>query len=133
VGINHFVRTVEEFGHYSGDLVLKRCAECLSESVRKDVDWVARYGEDSFVVMLPETDTSGAMIVAKRLRIRIASTIVRMYDKELRLSASFGVAGFSASQKKPGFTADMFLDKADRSLCQARENEGDAIKGVQLS
>ena len=132
VGLNRFSDTVAEFGHFSGDVLLKRTAECLTESVRKDVDWVARYSNDSFMVVLPETDTAGAMIVAKRLRLRIATMVVKMYDKELRITAGFGVAGFTASLQKPGFSVEIFLDKVDRCLCQAREDGGDTIKGVQI-
>lgn len=132
VGVNRFSETVAEFGHFSGDVLLKRTAECLTDSVRKDVDWIARYGEDAFMVVLPETDTAGALIVAKRLRIRIATMVVKMYDKELRISAGFGVAGFTASQQKQGFTTEIFLDKVDHCLCQAREEGGETIKGVQI-
>ncbi len=132
VGINHFEETVTEFGHFSGDTLLKHTAECLSESTRKDVDWIARYGDGAFMVVLPETDTAGAMIVAKRLRLRIATMVVKMYDKELRITASFGVAGFTASQQKPGFTSEIFLDKVDRCLSEAMNSGEDTIKGVKI-
>ncbi len=132
VGVNRFSETVAEFGHFSGDVLLKRTAECLIDSVRKDVDWIARYGADAFMVVLPETDTAGALIVAKRLRLRIAAMVVKMYDKELRITACFGVAGFTASQQKQGFTTEIFLDKVDHCLCQAKEDGGETIKGVQI-
>lgn len=132
VGVNRFNETVAEFGHFSGDVLLKRTAECLTDSVRKDVDWIARYGADAFMVVLPETDTAGALIVAKRLRLRIAAMVVKMYDKELRITACFGVAGFTASQQKQGFTTEIFLDKVDHCLCQAKEDGGETIKGVQI-
>jgi len=132
VGVNRFSETVAEYGHFSGDVLLKRTAECLIDSVRKDVDWIARYGADAFMVVLPETDTAGALIVAKRLRLRIAAMVVKMYDKELRITACFGVAGFTASQQKQGFTTEIFLDKVDHCLCLAREDGGETIKGVQI-
>ncbi len=132
VGINLFEQTVVTHGHYAGDLISKSCADSLVEAVRKDVDWVARYGQDSFIAIMPETDSAGAMIVAKRLRIRIASLVMTMYDKELKVTASFGVAGFTASQQKLGFTADILLDKADQNLCLAIEEGGNTIKGVQM-
>jgi len=132
VGINLFEQLVVTHGHFAGDLILKCCADSLVEAVRKDVDWVARYGQDSFAVMLPETDSAGAMIVAKRLRIRIASLVMKMYDKELKITASFGVSGFTASQQKLGFSADILLDKADHNLSLALEEGGNTIKGVQM-
>ena len=132
VGVNLFEQIVVTHGHYAGDVVVKACAESLVEAVRKDVDWVARYGQDSFAAILPETDSAGAMIVAKRLRLRIASLVMNMYDKEIKVTASFGVSGFTASQQKPGFSADILLDKADHNLCLAKEEGGNTIKGVQI-
>lgn len=132
VGINLFEEIVVTHGHFAGDLINKSCADSLVEALRKDVDWVARYGQDSFAAIMPETDSAGAMIVAKRLRIRIASLVIKMYDKELKVTASFGVAGFTASQLKLGFAADILLDKADHNLCLAREEGGNTIKGVQM-
>ncbi len=132
VGINLFEQTVVTHGHFAGDLIIKSCADSLVEAVRKDVDWIARYGQDSFAAIMPETDSAGAMIVAKRLRIRIASLVMKMYDKELKITASFGVSGFTASQQKLGFTADILLDKADHNLSLAREEGGNTIKGVQM-
>lgn len=132
VGINQLEEMVVAHGHYAGDVILKGCADSLIEAVRKDVDWIARYGQDSFAVIMPETDSAGAMIVAKRLRIRIASMVMNMYDKELKVTASFGVSGFTASQQKLGFSADILLDKADQNLCLAHAEGGNTIKGVQM-
>lgn len=132
VSINRFRDVIGEHGHYSGDVMLKRCADCLTESIRKDVDWLARYGEESFMVVLAETDMAEGMIVAKRLRLRIASLAIRMYEKDVRVTASFGVAGFTASQQKMGMTADVLMDNADRCLTKTREECGETIRGVQI-
>ena len=132
VGINQYEQIVVTHGHFAGDLTSKSCADSLVEALRKDVDWVARYGQNSFAVIMPETDSAGAMIVAKRLRLRIGSLVMKMYDKELKVTACFGVSGFSASQQKLGFSADILLDKADQNLCLAREEGGNTIKGVQM-
>ncbi|MDD2542643.1 MAG: diguanylate cyclase [Desulfuromonadaceae bacterium] len=132
VGINLFEQIIVTHGHYAGDVIIKGCAESLVEALRKDVDWVARYGQDSFAVIMPETDSTGAMIVAKRLRIRLTTLVMNMYDKELKITASFGVSGFTASQQKLGFSADILFDKADQNLCLAREEGGNTIKGVQM-
>ncbi|RII30498.1 MAG: diguanylate cyclase response regulator [Geobacter sp.] len=133
ISINNFAQISETCGYYSGDLVLKGCADCLVEAVRKDVDWLVRYGDEEFLVVLPETDAAGAMIVAKRLRIRIATMAIKIYANEIRVTASFGVASFTASRQKLGVTAQLLLDKADQCLHQAREDGTDSIKGIQLS
>src|SRR6185369_8994793 len=128
LSINNFKQISETCGYYSGDVVLKECADCLVEAVRKDVDWLVRYGGEEFLVVLPETDAAGAMIVAKRLRIRIATMIVKINEREIRVTASFGVASFTASQQKKGITPQILLDKADRCLHEAREDTTDTIK-----
>jgi diguanylate cyclase (GGDEF)-like protein len=132
LGINSFEQILVTHGHYYTDVVIKNCADCLVEALRKDIDWVARYSRDSFAIVLPETDLTGAMIISKRFRIRIAALVTKMHDKELRVTASFGVSGFTASQQKLGFTADILLENADKNLCLACEEGGDTIKGVQL-
>lgn len=132
IRINQFEEIVVSHGHYAGDVVSKKCADSLVEALRKDVDWIARYGSDSFAAILPETDLSNAMIVAKRLRIRIASLTINLHDTEWKISASFGVSGFTANQLKLGFTSDILLEVADRNLCLACEEGGNTIKGVQI-
>jgi two-component system, cell cycle response regulator len=72
------------------------------------------------------------MIVAKRLRVRIAAMSIKVFERDIRITPSFGVAGFTASQLKPGFSTEIFLDKVDKCLCQAMEDGGDTIKGVQI-
>ncbi len=132
VSINRSKEVTATHGYFVRDLVLKSCAGCIAESVRKEVDWLARYGEDEFVVVLPETDAAGAVILAKRLRIRIASTPVIHNGIEIKVSGIFGVAGFTASKDKEGMTAPILLEQAQRCLVQARTDGDEAIKGVKL-
>lgn len=131
--INGFEGLAEEHGHFAGEQVLKGCADVLADSLRKDVDWIARYAEQRFLVVLPEKDAAGAMIVARRLRIRLASTVIKVNGKEIRMTASFGVSSFTPNPEKHGFSAQLLLDRADRCLCQAKEDANDSIKGVQLT
>jgi two-component system, cell cycle response regulator len=133
VEINRFQDLTSSNGHFVGDMVLKECASCIAESIRKEIDWLARYGEERFVVVLPETDANGAIILAKRLRFRIAASLIKGPNKELKVTASCGVAGFTASKEKQGFSLEILLDKADRCLHQAMEEGEEGIKGVQLS
>jgi len=132
VSINKFREVTGTHGYFVGDLVLKGCADCIAESIRQEVDWLARYGEEQFMVMLPETDAAGAVILAKRLRIRIGSTLTRHKGAEIKVSASFGVAGFTATKEKTGLTSPLLLEQAHSCLHQALTEGGEAIKGVQL-
>ncbi|MDD2851272.1 MAG: response regulator [Desulfuromonadaceae bacterium] len=133
VSIKSFGGLLGQYGYYAGETILKGCADCLVESVRKDIDWVARSGESEFVILLPEADCSGALIVATRLRLRIDTMVTKIHAVEVKIHASFGVTGFTASQKKEGFTAEMMLERANNCLAEAREEPESAIKGVQIT
>lgn len=131
--IDGFRELVVAEGHYCGDQVLKEGAATLVESVRKEIDWLVRYREETFVVVLPETDAAGAVILAKRLRVRIASMVMHHGGKAFKVTASFGVAGFNPVDGKEGFTMQMLLDKADNCLQQALSSGGDTVKAVQIT
>jgi diguanylate cyclase (GGDEF)-like protein len=133
VAVDHLREIITVNGYMTGDHVLKLCSESLIDSVRKEIDWIARYNDETFVVVLPETDASGAMILAKRLRIRLASMVINTNDRELKVTASFGVAGFSPTQEKQGLEMNMLLAKGESCLQQAIAEGGDTVKGVQLS
>lgn len=88
--IDHFKRVNDTFGHDAGDEALRALAEILRAELR-GVDTAARYGGEEFVVILPQANTEGAMVVAERLRARIeAADIARVGH----VTASLGVATF---------------------------------------
>ena len=64
--IDHFKKVNDDFGHRAGDSVLKEIAEILTQSVR-DVDTVARWGGEEFIVLLPQSSTEDAQHVASRI------------------------------------------------------------------
>jgi diguanylate cyclase (GGDEF)-like protein len=131
--VDRFREVVATHGHYTGDQLLIRCADCLAESVRKEIDWLARYDERVFVMVLPETDANGATILAKRLRFRIASLVMRHEDEQLKVTASFGVVGFTPAANKEGFSMEMMLARAEDCLQKAIGDGGDSIVAVQIT
>ncbi|HEV2678805.1 MAG TPA: diguanylate cyclase [Aliidongia sp.] len=58
----------DNYGHAAGDECLKRVANVLAEGVHRPSDLVARYGGEEFVVIMPETDAAGAIVIAETLR-----------------------------------------------------------------
>ncbi len=69
--VDLFKRYNDKFGHLEGDECLKRVARAAQEVARRPADTVARYGGEEFIVLLPETDASGALNVAEKLRANI--------------------------------------------------------------
>ncbi len=71
IDVDRFKSFNDSFGHLAGDWVLREVAQALQGSVRT-TDFLARYGGEEFAVILPDTDATGAMILAERCRRAVA-------------------------------------------------------------
>ena len=127
--IDHFKQVNDTHGHQAGDLILKNFVLSMREGMRKDVDWIARYGGEEFLMVLPETGFESAMLSAERLR-RIVSESVSSYDeKEIRITASFGVVGFNPSAKIRTIPCEAIINQADKALYQAKDEGRNRVRG----
>ena len=66
VDIDHFKLVNDNFGHQSGDVVLKTFAKCMMDRLRCEVDWMVRYGGEEFLVVLPETVYPGRLVGGRK-------------------------------------------------------------------
>jgi diguanylate cyclase (GGDEF)-like protein len=128
--IDHFKRINDTYGHQAGDEVLRAFATMLMGSLR-EIDWVARFGGEEFVVVLPATDQAGALQVAEKLRARTEQLAVRAGDSTVRLTASFGVATMSArwpAQPQP----EALIELADLCLYRSKQGGRNRVTGDSL-
>jgi diguanylate cyclase (GGDEF)-like protein len=92
--LDHFKLVNDQHGHLVGSQLLREVADVLRRGVR-DVDIVARYGGDEFIVILPETRLEAAAFVAERLRQAMDEHVFLSGEGlSAHLTASFGVAAF---------------------------------------
>ena len=110
--IDHLKAVNDSHGHLVGSRILKEVGALIKQSVR-EVDIIVRYGGDEYTVLLVETGTGGAAIVAERIRKAIEShTFVINDSLRLRLTASLGYASY------PGDSASKveLLEMADQAM-----------------
>jgi len=114
--IDHFKVVNDTYGHAVGDQVLRFLAEYCQKNLR-EVDVFGKYGGEEFVVLLPETDTSEAVIIAERLRDMIKNEPIATTVGPLAITVSFGVASFSQAMHD----FDMLLYQADMAMYAAKQ------------
>jgi two-component system cell cycle response regulator len=115
--IDHFKSVNDTWGHPVGDQVLRGVARVLAREART-TDLVARYGGEEFAVVMPETDTDGAMVIAERIRERIGQLVTETGQGPLRVTMSLGVATFPGDgQEKAGL-----VERADGCLYHAKRH-----------
>ncbi len=129
--IDHFKKVNDTYGHLAGDRVLKDFAQCIRYSIRQDVDWTARYGGEEFLIVLPETDVNGASVMAERLKSELSQRVTETQGKQISITASFGVTGFSPDTPDEMISPEAMVSKADKYLYQAkREGRNKAMGGL---
>lgn len=132
VDIDHFKRVNDTYGHQAGDEAIRSCAECICRSVRDSVDWVVRYGGEEFMVVLPETDSHGSLVVAERIRTKIAAKKIEYHTHTLGLTVSLGVATMVPSDFQHPLSPDVLLRAADQCLYQAKHAGRNRVFSIQI-
>jgi two-component system cell cycle response regulator len=117
--IDHFKQVNDNHGHAAGDEVLKEIVKRVADNVR-DFDMIARYGGEEFLVIMPNTPADAALMVAERLRTRIADSPFELPGSgdPLPVTVSIGVATTTDPQEE----AARLVARADASLYMAKRS-----------
>jgi diguanylate cyclase (GGDEF)-like protein len=116
--IDHFKQINDRFGHQVGDEVLRCTAGALAEGLRTS-DVLCRYGGEEFVILLPESTTEEAVMVAERLRSMVTARARALRHVKMAVNMSFGVAS-TAEAEAP--TVESLLQLADGALYYAKRS-----------
>jgi len=109
--IDHFKQVNDSLGHEAGDQVLKRLVTCVEGGLREG-DQLGRWGGEEFLVLVPNTRSADAMVLAERLRRAVEAT-----DFELgrAITVSIGVAEWRSDD-----SLKSLLERADRAMYKAK-------------
>ena len=114
--IDHFKKVNDTHGHLAGDHALKATALCLKQQLRQS-DYIARYGGEEFALILTETDLQNALLVAERLREKMALQNITYHKASISLTMSFGVAALPLDRK---ISSEALIKLADDALYHAK-------------
>lgn len=114
--IDHFKRLNDQFGHHTGDLVLKQVAEHFRKALRRQ-DIACRTGGEEFLLLLPKTDLNDARLVAEKVREQLASHPFIIKGREHPITASFG-----ASVCETADALEPAVEQADELLYRSKQS-----------
>ena len=117
--LDNFKRVNDNNGHIAGDEVLRCVLKSASQTLR-DVDTLARYGGDEFVILLPGTDADSAKLTANRVRVKVLEALQNRFDAnslESQVTLSLGAV---AVETHDGMGVEDAIDAADVQLYKAK-------------
>jgi diguanylate cyclase (GGDEF)-like protein/PAS domain S-box-containing protein len=115
IDLDWFKRINDTYGHVAGDQILVAFVQAIRVQVR-EIDLIARFGGDEFIVLFPETTDSQAAEVVERMRLSLASGAVDQSGTAVELSLSAGIAQLGEEAK----TLDALIQRADKMLYRAK-------------
>ncbi len=131
IDVDHFKLYNDHYGHPAGDECLRHIAALVDRCLRRPPDIVARVGGEEFAALLPDTDPSGAMDVAQRIREGLHRAELPHAASPFGLiTVSIGVATLSPT---PGTDGQTLLAQADEALYRAKQSGRDSVVSHQLS
>jgi diguanylate cyclase (GGDEF)-like protein len=128
IDIDYFKRLNDTYGHPEGDRCLIAVAAVMQSVLVRSGDLLARYGGEEFVVLLPDTDSSGALRVATGLQKAVRSlSLQRDGSASPHVTISIGVA---TAPDPHGSSSDALLRLSDGALYKAKQNGRNRIEGA---
>ena len=118
IDVDNFKNYNDAYGHQQGDVALREVAKVFMQMLKRPGDFAARWGGEEFIVLLPNTESCGALEIAEQIRKRIEKLEILCADGQ---AANVTVCiGVNTWEHGPGGTIDKFIREADRALYAAK-------------
>lgn len=120
IDIDHFKKVNDTYGHQAGDYCLQQIANLMKASLKRSTDIGCRYGGEEFCLILPDTDTIGAIEFAEILRQKVSQESFEYDGITLQINISCGVSTY---KQQDNIGPEQIFAAADKGLYQAK-NKG---------
>ncbi|WP_276354230.1 GGDEF domain-containing protein [Cohnella caldifontis] len=130
--IDDFKKYNDTYGHQMGDECLRKAAQLLKAAARRGSGIVARYGGEEFAVILPDTDTEGALLVAEWILKAIAEEAIPHSTSRAAEYVTFSIGAATSTGSSAG-GADALIAQADQALYEAKAAGRNRVMGSQAS
>ena len=131
IDIDHFKLLNDARGHLAGDACLRDVAQALRQALVRPGDVLARYGGEEFIVLLQEAGSTGAIVVAERLRAAVeALRIAHPGHSPGVVTVSIGAAS-AASQGRA--STESLIAAADKALYEAKSSGRNQVRGLTVA
>jgi diguanylate cyclase (GGDEF)-like protein len=128
IDVDHFKLYNDTYGHMAGDHCLKAIAEALQSCITRPADLACRFGGEEFILVLPDTDEAGAMIVAETARIRVEKMALPHTASPVAKVITVSV-GAAASEIGENFLIESLIETADKALYEAKGTGRNRVVG----
>jgi len=117
--LDRFKTINDKYGHMQGDSVLQTVSSIIPQLFKRPGDFIARWGGEEFVVLLPNTGIEGALDMAERIRSEVEKTSMPSIDgSEINVTISIGVSSIAPTL---GCSVDAFISSSDKALYAAKQ------------
>lgn len=114
IDIDFFKAVNDSHGHHAGDYILKVLAESMKTSIRAQ-DCLSRWGGEEFLLVFPDTDITGGLVIAEKMRNKIEKLVIEYKEVTVKITISLGGCGYS---RKMGLNS--CLEMADKALYKSK-------------
>ena len=115
--IDNFKNINDKYSHQVGDYVLKEIGKIIRDNIRKEYDWVSRFGGEEFLIAFKNIDNENALRSTERIRKTIEAYKFIYNDLDINVTASFGVVELSDEINE----MNALIAAADKNLYKAKE------------
>ena len=115
--IDDFKFVNDTYGHSVGDDVIITVS-CILQEYSRHSDIVCRFGGEEFIILTPETNNDGAMVIAEKIRSEVEKKVIFINDIKLKFTVSIGISQVIIDKD---YNIEATIHRADKALYQAKE------------